>query len=102
MNIIVYTTCPDEEVARAISHKVVGERLAACVHRHTAGTSVFEWEGRIEEDAEILLMIKTKEKLYQALEEAILAEHPYEVPEIIAVSIDQGLAAYLRWIDHLD
>jgi len=102
VNLIVYTTCPSEEVARAISHKVVSQRLAACVHSHPAGTSVFEWEGRIEEDSEILLMIKTKEKLYQALETAILAEHPYEVPEIIAVSIDQGLASYLRWIDHLD
>ena len=102
MNIVVYTTCPSEEVARAISHKVVERRVAACVHRHTAGTSVFEWEGQIEEEAEILLMIKTKEKLYESLEAAILAEHPYDVPEIIAVSIDQGLAPYLRWIDHLD
>lgn len=102
MNIIVYTTCPNDGVARAISHKVVGERLAACVHRHPAGTSVFEWEGKIEEDEEILLMIKTKEKLYSRLEAAILEEHPYDVPEIIAVSIDNGLPAYLRWIDHLD
>lgn len=102
MNIIVYTTCPDQEVARTISHKVVREHLAACVHSHPAGTSVFEWEGQIEEESEILLMIKTKEKLYESLEAAILAEHPYDVPEIIAVSIDQGLAPYLRWIDHLD
>ncbi|KPV41289.1 hypothetical protein AN478_01465 [Thiohalorhabdus denitrificans] len=102
MNIIVYTTCPNEEVARTISHKVVTERLAACVHRHQAGTSVYEWEGRVEEDSEILLMIKTKEKLYEPLEAAILEAHPYDVPEIIAVSIDNGLAAYLRWIDHLD
>jgi periplasmic divalent cation tolerance protein len=102
VNIIVYTTCPDEEVARAISSTVVERRLAACVHRHPAGTSVFEWEGQIEEESEILLMIKTKEKLYGSLEEAILEVHPYDVPEIIAVSIDQGLASYLRWIDHLD
>jgi periplasmic divalent cation tolerance protein len=102
VNIIVYTTCPSEEVARTISHKVVEQRLAACVHSHPAGTSVFEWEGRIEEESEILLMIKTKEKLYEPLEAAILEAHPYDVPEIIAVSIDQGLAPYLRWIDHLD
>ncbi|MFA9460105.1 divalent-cation tolerance protein CutA [Thiohalorhabdus methylotrophus] len=102
MNIVVYTTCPDEDVARRISHKVVSEQLAACVHSHPAGTSVFEWEGKVEEESEILLMIKTKEKLYEALEAAILEQHPYDVPEIIAVSIDNGLASYLRWIDHLD
>lgn len=102
MNIIVYTTCPDEETARRISHRLVGDRLAACVHRYAAGMSVFEWEGQVEEEAEILLMIKTKEKLYGSMESAILAEHPYEVPEIIATNIDTGLPAYLRWIDHLD
>ncbi|HKJ87711.1 MAG TPA: divalent-cation tolerance protein CutA [Gammaproteobacteria bacterium] len=102
MNIIVYTTCPSEEVAREISHKLVTDGLAACVHSHPAGTSVYQWEGRIEEDSEVLLMIKTKEKLYERLEASILKAHPYEVPEIIAVSIDNGLAAYLRWIDHLD
>jgi periplasmic divalent cation tolerance protein len=102
MNIVVYTTCPDEDVAKRISKTVVEQRLAACVHRFNAGMSVFEWEGRIEEEAEVLLMIKTKEKLYAGLEEAILANHPYDVPEIIATNIDQGLPAYLRWIDHLD
>jgi periplasmic divalent cation tolerance protein len=102
MNIIVYTTCPDEAIAKRISDAVVQQRLAACVHRFPAGTSVFEWEGRIEEESEILLMIKTKEKLYAPLEEAILASHPYDVPEIIATAIDQGLPAYLRWIDHIE
>jgi len=102
VNLIVYTTCPDEETARRISHKVVKDRVAACVHRQPAGTSVFEWEGRIEEEQEILLVIKTKEKLYGPLESAILELHPYDVPEIIAVPIENGLAAYLRWIDHLD
>lgn len=102
MNLIVYTTCPDEETARTISRRVVAERLAACVHRQPAGASVFEWEGRIEEEEEILLVIKTKEKLYDRLESAVLQAHPYDVPEIIAVSIDNGLPSYLRWIDHLD
>ncbi len=102
MNLIVYTTCPDGETARTISRKVVAEQLAACVHQQPAGTSVFEWEGQIEEEEEILLVIKTKEKLYNRLESAILQTHPYDVPEVIAVSIDYGLASYLRWIDHLD
>lgn len=102
MNVIVYNTCPDEATAAKISRALVEAGVAACVHRHNAGTSVFEWEGRIEEEAEVLLMIKTKEKLYAGLEEAILANHPYDVPEIIATNIDQGLPAYLRWIDHLD
>ncbi len=102
MNIIVYTTCPNDEVARTISHRVVADGVAACVHRHSAGISVYEWEGRIEEDEEVLLMIKTKEKLYPRLQAAILEQHPYDVPEIVAVSIDNGLPAYLRWIDHLD
>lgn len=102
MNLVVYTTCPDEDIAQRISKAVVEQRLAACVHRFNAGMSVFEWEGIIEEEAEVLLMIKTKEKLYSALEAAIVENHPYDVPEIIATNIDQGLPAYLRWIDHLD
>ena len=101
MNIIVYNTCPDEATAAQISRALVEAGVAACVHRHNAGTSVFEWEGRIEEESEVLLMVKTKEKLYSQVEETILAHHPYDVPEIIAVDISQGLASYLRWIDHL-
>ena len=83
--IVVLCTCPDETVARGIATALIAERLAACVNRVPGILSAYRWEGQIEEDAELLLVIKTTADRYAAVESAILARHPHEVPEVIAL-----------------
>ncbi len=95
---LVLCTCPDREAARAIAAALVEQQSAACVNILPGVSSVYRWQGRIEQDEEILLLIKTTRERYPDLERDLRARHPYEVPEIIAVPIDRGLPDYLRWI----
>jgi periplasmic divalent cation tolerance protein len=95
---IVLTTCPDESVAQQIASTLVSEKLAACVNIIPGLTSVYEWQGNIEQDNELLLLIKTRQALSDQLFDRIQALHPYELPEIITVPIEGGLPAYLDWI----
>jgi periplasmic divalent cation tolerance protein len=95
---IVYCTCPDIETARRISSTLVKEKLAACVNMTSPLTSIYTWQGTVEEHTEILLLIKTTKTTYPALEMRIIELHPYELPEIIAVSVKDGLNGYLDWI----
>lgn len=96
--LIILCTCPDQTIAERIAETVVGERLAACVNIVPGLTSIYRWEGRIQHDAEWLLLIKTRQAVYSRLEARIRALHPYQVPEIIALPIQTGSAAYLDWI----
>ena len=96
---IVLCTCPDETVARELAGTLVRGRLAACVNIIDRVTSVYEWEGNIETDGEVLLVIKSRADHFDALHDAIVTGHPYELPEIIAVAVDSGSAGYLEWID---
>ena len=96
--LLVITNLPDAETARALAARLVGERLAACVNILPPCHSVYRWEGRTEQAEEVPLLIKTDADRYAALEEAIRAHHPYELPEIVAVRIDGGLPAYLAWV----
>ena len=96
---LVLSTCPNQESAESIAMKLVENKLAACVNIVPGLTSVYEWQGKIETSQEHLLIVKTKSAAFQAVETAILDRHPYELPEIIAVSITQGLAGYLHWIE---
>ena len=98
-HIIVLCTCPDEQASSVIADKLVGEGLAACVNILPGIMSVFQWQGKIEHENEYLLLIKTHQDCYQDLEIMIQQLHPYELPEIIAVSIERGLTGYLDWID---
>jgi len=95
---IVLCTVPDEAAALRIASALVGEQLAACVNIVPGITSVYRWKDAIETAAELLLIIKTNMGVYTRLQDRIHALHPYELPEIIAVSIDQGLPDYLAWI----
>jgi len=95
---IVWSNVPDAELAKSIAHTLVQRRLAACVNILPAVQSVYQWQGAIEQAAEITLMIKTTQARYAELEAAIVELHPYEVPEIIALPIAAGLPAYLNWI----
>jgi periplasmic divalent cation tolerance protein len=96
--ILVLCTCPDESVALDIARILVAEGLAACVNRLAAVTSVYRWQGRICEESEQLLMIKTIPARYEALEMRLKTLHPYETPEIIAIPVAAGSSQYLAWL----
>ncbi len=96
--ILVLCSCPDESVALDIARVLVTEGLAACVNRLAPVTSIYQWEGRICEQGEQLLMIKTTPARYDALEMRLKALHPYEIPEIIAIPVVAGSGQYLAWI----
>ncbi|PKM13512.1 MAG: divalent-cation tolerance protein CutA [Gammaproteobacteria bacterium HGW-Gammaproteobacteria-3] len=96
---IILCTCPDQATAQRVAETLVTAKLAACVNIVPGLTSVYRWQGRIESAQEHLLLIKTRQDRYPALEASIRQNHPYELPEIIAVSVEQGLPEYLHWID---
>jgi len=96
--LVAFCTCPDDPTARALSEALVRERLAACVNRIARVRSTFLWEGRLQEDEEILLIIKTSADRLATLSARIQALHPYEVPEVVAVGITGGSERYLAWL----
>ena len=96
--LLILTNCPDEESANVIALAVVEAKLAACVNILPRVQSVYRWQGTVESASEIPLLIKSTAKNYPALEAAIRARHPYDIPEIIALPIRQGLPAYLNWV----
>ena len=96
--LLVLTNLPDQASARALATTLVSERLAACVNLLAPCRSIYRWQGAIESAEEVPLLIKTTTERYPALEAAIRAGHPYELPEIIAVPIDHGLPEYLAWV----
>ena len=95
---LILCTCPDQNTAENLANHLVDERLAACVSIVPGITSVYRWEGRRETGTELLLLIKTRDDLYSRLEKRITELHPYELPEIISVSLNEGFPAYLDWI----
>jgi periplasmic divalent cation tolerance protein len=99
-NLIVLTNLPDLPAANALAEHLVAQQLAACVNILAPCTSVYRWQGGIEHSTEVPMLIKTTSTRYPALEAAIVDAHPYELPEIVAVPIELGLAAYLGWIDN--
>ncbi|MCL1057395.1 divalent-cation tolerance protein CutA [Shewanella sp. Choline-02u-19] len=96
--LLVMTTSPDEALAKSLAHTLVQGKLAACVQISSLMTSVYEWQGEICEEKEFCLQIKCLAKHYAAIETAVLELHPYDVPELIAVPVTQGLPAYFDWI----
>ncbi|ATE61553.1 divalent-cation tolerance protein CutA [Thauera sinica] len=96
--LIVLTNLPDEAAAHALAERLVRERRAACVNVLAPCRSVYRWQGAVEHAQETPLLIKTTRTGYAALEAAILAHHPYELPEIVAVPVQQGFAPYLAWV----
>ena len=86
------------EPAESLARFLVEEHLAACVNILPGLTSVYPWEGKIETGCEALLFIKTERGLYQKLETELRERHPYELPELIVIDIEQGLPDYLNWI----
>lgn len=97
--LLVMTTLPDRASAGQLAGRLVRDGLAACVNVAAPSTSVYLWQGKVETDTEVLLQIKTVRSRFDALRDAIVAAHPYELPEVIAVSITDGLPGYLAWIE---
>ncbi|RAP58230.1 divalent-cation tolerance protein CutA [Oleiagrimonas sp. MCCC 1A03011] len=95
---LLLCTCPDEASAARIARALVEARLAACVSRLPGLTSTYRWEGAVQEDTEVLLLIKTRAAAVAALQARLLELHPYDVPELIALNIADGLPAYLDWL----
>ena len=96
--ILVLTTCPDEATAGRIAVDLVEAGLAACVNRVSGVRSTYRWKDRLEDEPEVLLIIKTLASRYQTLEMRLKSLHPYEVPEIIALPIVGGSPEYLSWL----
>lgn len=97
-SLLILTNLPDDASARKLAEHLVAERLAACVNVLSPCQSVFRWQGAVESAVEVPLLIKSTAERYPALELAIKALHPYELPEIIAVPIARGLQSYLDWV----
>ena len=96
--IVSVVTVPDEDTGRRIAKALVADQLAACVNIIPGIRSVYRWEGQVCDDPEALLWIKTRKILFKKLQERILELHPYELPEIIALDISDGLPDYLAWV----
>lgn len=96
--ILVISNLPDQASAAKLAAVLIEQRLAACVNVLSPCTSVYRWQGQVETAAEVPVFIKTTREHYPALEAAIRAHHPYELPEIIAVPLVAGLPAYLEWV----
>lgn len=90
--------CPDEATAKSLATGLVEKRLAACVNLVPDIISVYRWEGQVQQDAEVLLLIKTTQERFPELRDYLVDAHPYELPEVIAVSIAEGFEPYLQWV----
>jgi periplasmic divalent cation tolerance protein len=96
--ILVFVTAPSAEKAAEIARVLVDERLAACGNVVPGLRSIYRWEGKVHDDAEALLLLKTTRERFDALRDRVVALHPYEVAEVIAIRVEAGSAPYLRWI----
>ena len=96
--IAVLVTAPSEEEAATIAKAIVGERLAACANIIRNVRSIYRWEGKVQDDPEVLMVIKTSSELFGRLEARVRELHSYEVPEVIALDITKGSEPYLGWI----
>jgi periplasmic divalent cation tolerance protein len=95
---LVLVTVPDQDAARAIARAVVGDKLAACVNIVGPIRSIYRWQDAIEDEAEFLLLIKTRARLYARVEARVKELHSYQVPEVIALPIESGSGQYLGWL----
>ncbi|KAM5331208.1 protein CutA homolog isoform 5-T5 [Glossophaga mutica] len=95
---IVFVNCPNEQIARDIARAVLGKKLAASVNILPEASSLYFWNGEIEEATEILLLMKTKTSKVHMLSSYVRLVHPFEIPEIFSLPMDQGDVHYLKWL----
>jgi periplasmic divalent cation tolerance protein len=96
--LLCLSTCPDPATAQEIAGALVDESLAACVNQLPGVRSTYRWQGAVHTDEEVLLVIKTTAGRFEALKARLLALHPYELPELVALSVTDGHAPYLDWV----
>lgn len=97
--IIIYSACPSQQIAMDLASTLVEKKLVACVNIIPAVKSVYIWQGQTKNHEEALLIMKTQRDRFNAISEYINKEHPYELPEVVAVSISDGSPPYLSWIN---
>lgn len=97
--IVIYCTVPTKQDAKSIAKILLTQRLAACINIMEKVQSIFSWHDEICEEKELLMMIKTKSTLFDRVKQAIKLTHPYNIPEIIALPIEQADSEYLEWIN---
>ncbi|MCX7794426.1 MAG: divalent-cation tolerance protein CutA [Thermodesulfovibrionales bacterium] len=97
--IVIFITAPDEDISARIARALVEERLAGCINIVKDIRSIYFWQGKIEDEPEVLMVVKTKKKLFNKLKDKVKSIHPYTVPEIIAMPIVEGSEDYLKWLE---
>lgn len=95
--LVVLVTCPPDK-AQAMAARLVEDRVAACVNVVPSLQSIYRWKDEVQSEGEALLIVKTARDRFDDLKQAVLKLHPYELPEVIAVTVDQGHAPYLEWV----
>jgi periplasmic divalent cation tolerance protein len=95
---VVLMTAPDSETAERVVRALVGERLAACGNIVAGATSIYRWRDAVQRDAEVLVLLKTTAGAMPVLLERAAELHPYDVPELIALRVEDGFAGYLDWV----
>ena len=98
MSLVVLITVPEDQ-AREMARTLVREQLAGCVNVLPGTYSVYRWEGELSEDTEALLIVKTTQERYDALERRVREMHPYQVPEILALEVGQSLPEFAAWLE---
>lgn len=96
--LLVLVTCPGVEVAASLARILVEEELAACGNILPGVRSIYRWEGRVHDEPEVLLILKTRPALFERLRARVVAEHPYDVPEVVAVRPEAVHGPYLDWV----
>lgn len=96
--VVVLVTAPDLNTARQLAHALLEARVVACANLLPGLESHYWWQGRLENSAEVLLVLKTTRRRLKDLEKIVLAHHPYDTPEILALPVVQGTSKYLRWL----
>jgi len=96
--LLVFTTLPSADKAAELAKALVEERLAACANLLPAIRSIYRWQGKLQDENEVLVLLKTRAEHLERLKLRILELHPYEVPEVLAVPVEAGYQPYLDWL----
>ena len=96
--LLVLTTVEKKEDAETLARRLVEQKLAACVQILPPMTSIYRWQGSVEQAEEYLILIKTTRSAYPVLETTLRREHPYQTPEILAIAVENGVSDYLTWL----
>lgn len=95
---VVLCTVPDGDAGKVLARALLEERLIACANLVAGVTSLYRWRGAVQEEGECLVVMKTRQALVQRLVARIPALHPYDLPEVLALRVSDGLPAYCRWV----